>query len=36
VEDEMARRMAKLKGIEYEVEEGDDQEVSNGDAMWAD
>jgi hypothetical protein len=27
VEDEMARRMAKLKGIEYEVEEGDDQEV---------
>jgi len=27
LEDEMARRMAKLKGIEYEVEEGDDQEV---------
>jgi hypothetical protein len=36
VEDEMARRMAKLKGIDYEVEEGDDQEVSNGNAMWAD
>ena len=29
VEDEMARRMAKLKGMEYEVEDGDDQEVSD-------
>ena len=38
VEDEMARRMAKLKGIEYEAEDGDDQEVSDdaGRGLWAD
>ena len=36
MEDEMARRMAKLKGIDYETEEGDDQEVSSGYEMWAD
>jgi len=35
-DDEMARRMAKFKGIDYEVEEGDDQEVSKSDAMWTD
>jgi hypothetical protein len=33
VEDELARRMARLKGIEYEADEGDDQEVSEADAQ---
>jgi hypothetical protein len=35
-EDEMARRMAKLKGTEYEVEEGNDQEVRFIKRRWAD
>jgi hypothetical protein len=36
VEDEMARRMAKLKGIKYDAEEGDDQEVRYSTRRWAD